>query len=313
MGRGIGRILLAFCVLAALPAVAQAETRTFVNLTGLGPTGGAGTTGPTNLYPSSIAVSGVVGTVTDVNATLLDPFLRSDADMVLRGPNGQQVMLISDACDQGTPENVQNITFDDSAPGFPSQPGQCTGFQQTYRPANYLPVLPDPDDNSTEPDDLSDDPGGPPPPYLNRMAFLAGGSPNGSWDLFVRDDNSLGFVGFQINGGWLLTLEVDPTQPPPPSVPSNQFTIGDLDGKRLSVEVTSAGTVTVSNAGPKNRLKTSRAAGGPGTVEVKLKLTKPAKRKLKRAGKVKAKAEVTFAPTAGTPASQTEKLKVRKP
>ena len=64
-------------------------------------------------------------------------------------------------------------------------------FNRTFLPSNY-PHQPDDNDNSVEPDDLSVAPGGPPPPYVNNLAQLAGGSPNGSWDLFVLDDNSIG-------------------------------------------------------------------------------------------------------------------------
>ncbi len=42
-----------------------------------------------------------------------------------------------------------------------------------------------------------------------------------------------------------------------------------------------------------------------------MKLTKPAKRVLKDRDNVKARAEVTFAPSGGTPATQSTKLKVR--
>ncbi len=303
------RLALALGVLVALPTGAQAATLTFANPQGLGPSQGAGTAGPANSYPSSIPVSGVPGTVTDVNVTILGMVANADTDMVLRGPNGQQVMLISDACVQGTSLRG-NWIFDDSAPGFLSRPGPCSPSfptQMSFRPSNYVPQPGAPNDNSTEPDDLSAAPGGPPPPYVNALSFLAGGSPNGSWDLFVLDDNSAGFVGFEINSGWALTLEVEP----PPPTPSNEFTIGGLDRRKLSVDVASAGTVTIDDAGAKNRLKESEVTGGPGTVEVKVKLTKLAKRVLKDRGKVKARAEVTFAPSGGTPATQSTNLMLR--
>ena len=323
------RLALAVGVLVALPTGAQAATLTFANPRALGPSQAAGTAGPATAYPSSIPVSGVAGTVTDVNVTILGMVANADTDMVVRGPNGQQVMLMSDACAQGTSQRG-NWIFDDSAPGFVSRPGPCSPSfptQQSFRPSNYLPQPGAPDDNSTEPDDLSVAPGGPPPPYVNNLAVLAGGSPNGSWDLFVLDDNSAGFVGFEIDSGWALTLEVEPPPPesppasppesppasPPPAggTPSNQFTIGTLDGRQLSVDVASAGTVTIDDAGAKDRLKESEVTGGPGTLEVKVKLTKPAKRVLKDRGKVKATAAVTFAPTGGTAATQGTKLKVR--
>ena len=147
---------------------------------------------------------------------------------------------------------------------------------------------------------------------MNKLAALAGGSPNGSWELFVLDDNSACCFGVSIDSGWALTLEVEPPAPEPPAgTPSNQFTIGGLDGRRLSVDVASAGTVSIDDAGAKDRLKASEVTGGPGAVEVEVKLTKPAKRIARRKGKVKAKTEVTFAPTGGTAATQASKLKVR--
>jgi hypothetical protein len=310
------RLALLLCVLIALPAGAQAATMTFANPLGLGPSGSAALSGPATTYPSSIPVAGVPGTVTDVNVTTLAMAANADTDMVLRGPNGQRVLLMSDACDNGTSQ-PGNWIFDGSAPGFISRLGPCSPSfptQSTFLPSNYLPVPGDDFDNSTEPDDLSVA-GGPPPPYVNSLAALAGGSPNGSWDLFVLDDNSTGIVGFEINSGWALTLEVDPTAtpppPPPPGTPSNQFEIGELDGRRLSVDLAAAGTVTVDDARAKNRLKQAEVRGGPGRVEVKVKLTKPAKQVLKKRGKVKARAGVTFAPDGGTPATQSTKLKLR--
>jgi hypothetical protein len=307
------RLALALVALVALPAGAQAATITFANPTALFPSGEGGISGPANLYPSSIPVSGVPGTVTDVNVTLLAMRAGDDADIVLRGPNGQQVLLMSDACMQGTSPRG-NWIFDDSGPGFISRTGPCSPSSPTqsiFRPSNYL-GQPDANDNSTEPDDLSVAPGGPAPPYVNNLAVLAGGSPNGSWDLFVLDDNSASLVGFEIDSGWALRLEVEPATPvDPPAAPSNQFTIGQLDGRNLKVDVASAGTVSIDDAGSKDRLQQSAVTGGPGTVEVKVKLTKPAKRIVRRKGKVKAQAAVTFAPTGGVPATQSTKLKVR--
>ena len=106
-------------------ATAGAATMTFANPTGLGPSQGAGTSGPANLYPSSIPVSGVPGTVTDVNVTILGMTANDDTDIVLRGPIGEQVLLLSDACRAGTTPRG-NWIFDDSAPGFVSKQGTCS-------------------------------------------------------------------------------------------------------------------------------------------------------------------------------------------
>jgi hypothetical protein len=115
---------------------------------------------------------------------------------------------------------------------------------------------------------------------------------------------------------------VVPVVPAVPA-PSNAFTVGKLKGKTLAVNVASAGTVDVTDAGAQARmsgafaaakklLKPSSASGGPGTIKVRLKLTKAAKQKLRRKGKVKVNARITFTPNGGTANSKTAKLKVRR-
>ncbi len=122
----------------------------------------------------------------------------------------------------------------------------------------------------------------------------------------------------------------DPPPPPPPSHPtrgpaSNEFQIGKLKRKLLTVTVPGPGVVAVLDVADqaaagraialaaKKRLKPSSAtATAAGDVKVKLKLTKAAKRKLKRKGKAKVNAAVTFTPDGGTAGTQTKKLKVKK-
>jgi hypothetical protein len=210
------------CVLAAalfiaalLPAAARAETHTFLNLTQLAPRDGAGTSGPANVYPSNIAVSGLSGTVSTATVTLISYQSSSpdDADVVITGPNGQKVMLMSDACGEsivpGGPAfsaDNENWTFDDAAPTFVPNGGPCAPAQTaSFQPSNYGdPGL----------DDLSTD-GGPVGPYLNSLSLLAGGSPNGSWNLFMLDDNAACCFGAGI-AGWALTLDIQP----PPATPA---------------------------------------------------------------------------------------------
>jgi hypothetical protein len=68
--------------------------------------------GPATHYPSTIEVAGVAGAVTKVTATVLDFGSSSpdDIDMALVGPNGAQVMLMSNlrfARTSGVPPLVQ--------------------------------------------------------------------------------------------------------------------------------------------------------------------------------------------------------------
>ena len=219
-----GRLLLlptALLVAALVPAVARAETHTFLNTNDLHPKDLGGTSGPAIQYPSSTIVSGLSGTVTKATVTLigLDSASGDDIDMVVTGPNGQQVMLMSDACGEfpNTLEN-EDWTFDDSAPTFLSNGGPCASDQQaSFKPSNYLGSAP-------EPDDLSPG-GGPAPPYVNALSFFDGAAPDGAWNLFVMDDNAIGYLGFEIKA-WALTLEVQAPATPPAAPPATSQTTG---------------------------------------------------------------------------------------
>jgi hypothetical protein len=206
------RLLLlpaALLLLALAPAGAQAETRTFLNSQDLFPSGNVnGTFGPAGVYPSTITVAGLTGTVTKATVTILGLASGSpaDIDMAIVGPNGQQVMLMSDACGgEGHSLSADDWTFDDTAPTFLSQLACSSGQDASFKPTNYFEESPV--------DDLSVK-GGPAGPYLNSLTAFAGADPNGAWNLFVLDDNAA-VIGFVIDG-WALNLEVEP---PPVAAP----------------------------------------------------------------------------------------------
>ena len=198
----VGALGILAIALAVVPSTAGAETRQFVNTDQQFPSQGGELFGPSTRYPSTISVSGLSGSVTKATVTLFISGSGSpdDIDMAIVGPNGQAVMLMSDACG-ANPSTVDDATwtFDDDAPTFAPDNGPCPNQPQTYRPSNYEdPAL----------DNLAVGGGPPPPPYLNALSFLAGGSPNGDWKLFTLDDNNA-FVGFVLLG-WALTLEIEP-------------------------------------------------------------------------------------------------------
>ena len=78
--------------------------------------------------------------------------------MVITGPNGQKVMLMSDACGENPNTLVnEDWTFEDAAQTFVPNGGPCAAGQAvSFKPSNYLGSAP-------EPDDLSPG-GGPAPP-----------------------------------------------------------------------------------------------------------------------------------------------------
>jgi Kelch motif len=103
---------------------------------------------------------------------------------------------------------------------------------------------------------------------------------------------------------------------------SNAFSYR-VRGKRLLVTVEASGTVEVKGekggsraASARKRkkrspLRPSSASGGPGTIAVPLRLGKAAKGKLRRKGKVRVRATITFSPQGGLANSQTAKLKIK--
>ena len=192
-------LLLAVVAAALLPASASGDRQTFLSTTDLYGTGGALTEGPADPYPSDINVTGLSGTVTKVAATVLgtNSGHPQDLEIGLTGPNGRTVMLASDAC--GGSQTGADWLIDDDAQTFLPAGGDCGGVNDgVFKPSNYGdPAL----------DDFSLFSDGPPPPYLNALSFLAGGTPNGAWRLWFVDDGPGFFAGI---GGWALHLEVNP-------------------------------------------------------------------------------------------------------
>lgn len=143
-------------------------------------------------YPSVITVSGVTDPVTNVMVTLRQ-FIHTypaDVDVLLVGPAGQAVMLMSDA---GGGHNVNiTMTFADGGATLPQT--------QSLQPIRYAPG------NLADPLDPSDPLPFPAPegPYSASLAAFNGADPNGDWKLYVFDDQG-GDLG-EIAQGWSLNF-----------------------------------------------------------------------------------------------------------
>jgi uncharacterized repeat protein (TIGR01451 family) len=138
---------------------------------------GSGTKGPASPFPSSIAMAGVTGTVTKVTVTLTG-FAHTnpqDVDVLLVGPTGQTVLLLSDAGGTALVSGL-TFTFDDDAPTAMTQNGTPTSG--TYKPTNY---------GTTSDTFSSPAPGG---TYGSTLSAFNGLDPNGTWSLYVQDDAS---------------------------------------------------------------------------------------------------------------------------
>ncbi len=147
-------------------------------------------TGPANPYPSPITVSGVSGSILNVELTLfqLSHTFPADLDMLLVGPGGQSVIFMSDAGGGNDIVNV-NLTFSDFATQSLPETGQIVSG--VYLPTNY-------GSGDTFP------PPAPPPPYGAAFNVFGGTNPNGVWNLYIVDD-AAGDSG-SVAGGWQLTI-----------------------------------------------------------------------------------------------------------
>jgi|GEM_PF-1315005 len=152
-------------------------------------TGAAGSASP---FPSSITVAGASGTVTKATVTLngLSHTFGRDMDLLLVGPGGQKIVLMSDA---GGTSDVTNATvvFDDAAASNLTSAPIVSG---TFKPTNIA--------DGEGPDTwLSPAPAG---PYGSALSEFIGTAPNGVWSLFVSDD--FAGDGGSLAGGWTLVL-----------------------------------------------------------------------------------------------------------
>ena len=141
-------------------------------------------------YPSSIMVPSGLGGLQKVTATLtgFSHTWPSHVDVLLRGPAGQSVILMSDV---GSSIDATNLTFvfDDAGPAL----GTGTLASGTYRPTNI----------SSYPEDSWPSPA-PAGPYGTALSAFNGTDPAGLWTLWVVDV-APGQSG-SISGGWSLTL-----------------------------------------------------------------------------------------------------------
>lgn len=143
-------------------------------------------------YPSTISVATPAGEVlTKVTVTLtgLSHTFVNDVDILLVGPTGVNIVLMSDNGPDTGAVGVANatLTFADSAA---TTIGANPVVDGTYKPENIGPGDPFPGAPAT-------------PPSLTLAAFL-GSNPNGNWELRVVDD-AAGDTGV-ISSGWSLDI-----------------------------------------------------------------------------------------------------------
>ena len=195
-----GRTLVAAgvaCAAAFAALAGPASAATFSNNTGIliPATGSGGLCPPSSTpaapYPSDIAVTGLTGTVTDVDVTLTNYTHSFPADvmMLLVGPAGQTVELYRHAGGGAvTPVSDVTFTLDDEATGpipTPIVPG-------TYMPTIAFDIgcgFPAP---------------APAGPYGTALSVFDGAAPNGTWSLYIVDVADVDTGDLE---GWTLDIE----------------------------------------------------------------------------------------------------------
>jgi subtilisin-like proprotein convertase family protein len=150
------------------------------------PATAAGTADP---YPSEITVSGLGSSVSDVNVTLtgLSHTYPDDVGVLLVGPKGQKTILMTDVGGPiGTPASGVDLTFDDEASGALPDEGPLSSG--TYKPTRGTQAA----DSCFAPESFPKDATGtnpPAAPYGSSLSVFDGTDPNGTWKLYVIDDN----------------------------------------------------------------------------------------------------------------------------
>jgi len=141
-------------------------------------------------YPSPIIVSGLTGLVSKVTVSLngLSHGFLSDVSVLLAGPANRNALLMSHAGGGFAVTNL-TLTFDDTATNSLPYGAPITA-SGSFQPSGYGTVA------------------FPPPaplgPYPSALATFLGGSPNGTWAIYVFDD-SAGDAG-GIASGWSLDV-----------------------------------------------------------------------------------------------------------
>ena len=148
--------------------------------------------GTANPYPSDIQISGLTGLITGVTVNLENFSHTSpdDVDILLVAPNGRRIVLMSDAGGTTAVNNL-SMTFTDSAvSSLPDNSALTTGI---FKPTNF--------------DDVDTFPAPAPQGAVSGSTLGAfyGTNPNGTWSLYVVDDN--GDNAGTIAGGWNLDIQ----------------------------------------------------------------------------------------------------------
>src|SRR5437867_4410554 len=192
--------------------------------------------GPATPFPSSIDLSGLPGSISKLTVSLMSvshPY-PDDFDILLVGPGGQKLLLMSDAGGGASISGI-TLTFDDAASS--SLPDNSQIVSGTFKPTNHGLV-----DTFTNP--------APAGPYDSTLSIFNGTNPNGTWSLYVYDD-SPGDSG-RVAGGWRLSITTTNLAPPPSGTDADlSLTVTDSPDPVMIGNAVTYSTLVINN-GPAN-------------------------------------------------------------
>jgi len=226
-------LLVAAFLLPAAPAAAQtSDARIYYIADGSG-SAPPFTAGPADDYPHQVTTSGLTDVISAVRVRFgqFEHGNPDDLNILMVGPNGNAVVLLSDAGESSplgdglTLTARQSLTFDDAGQPAPDGPGLAEG---TWRPTNHFGGLGEPVEDIF--------PGAPAAPRKAtlREAF-AGSNPNGTWSFYVVDDRP------GATGSWINPATVEITTAPAasglPPVALSAADAADAAGNRVTADI----------------------------------------------------------------------------
>ncbi|MEI6355820.1 MAG: proprotein convertase P-domain-containing protein, partial [Verrucomicrobiota bacterium] len=196
-------------------------------------------------FPSSLVTSNLLGTIERVTVTLngVTHNYPDDVNVALKYGT-KAVQLMSDVGDRFALNGV-NLSFADAATA--SLPDSSVISDGTYKPTDVVDLVGD-----ISGTDLY--PGGPVAPFETLLSAFNGGNPNGSWDLFVADDQYLSSGSIR---SWTLNVFTTPLLSVTNTViPATEDTVvnvplklqdSDTPLSAMTFKVTSSDTTKVPN------------------------------------------------------------------
>ncbi len=236
--RHLSRALCAAVIVIALTPASPAHSASFASPAAIPIADGTGapphTRGLASPYPSSITVSEFSATVSRVTVTLRDITHPNpdDLDMMLVGPRGQNVVLLSDAGAE-----LRRSTTSRSRSTMPRRAGPRTRRPWARRPTSQPTILAGSAKRRSTSSRRRRRRSRAALTVASRCRRFRGTNPNGRWTLYVTDDRP-GGTG-SVASGWALDITTptsSPLTPPrtlPPPVLGRNVNVERVSGRVL--------------------------------------------------------------------------------